>query len=309
MPAWGGFWHADCKLTASKEAFGVQTRFIPETIAQQATQGLDRVRQAIRHASERVGVDFDYLLQKASQESSLDPTAKAKTSSATGLFQFIEQTWLRSVKQHGEKYGLGELASKITIGSDGVARVGDAADRKNILELRKDPTLSACMAAELTKQNCYNLKTKVGGEIGSTELYLAHFLGAGGAANFLEAYRTNPQAKAADFMPTAAKANPSVFYDKSGKPRSLASIYDRFAKKFDGAAPIQVASVVPPEQTLAASFSSDTVISYTPSFTGGLKYDSPSLFSTMLLAQMPVHEWLGEAERKSSDDKREKAAA
>lgn len=286
----------------------MQTRFIPETIAQQATQGLDRVRQAIRHASERVGVDFDYLLQKASQESSLDPTAKAKTSSATGLFQFIEQTWLRSVKQHGEKYGLGELVSKITIGSDGVARVGDAADRKNILELRKDPTLSACMAAELTKQNCDNLKTKVGGEIGSTELYLAHFLGAGGAANFLEAYRTNPQAKAADFMPTAAKANPSVFYNKSGEPRSLASIYDMFAKKFDSAAPIQVASALPAEQAYTTSFSADPVTSYTPSLTSGLKYDSPSLFSTMLLAQMPVHEWYGEPERQQAD-KREKVAA
>lgn len=285
------------------------TNFDPATITQQAVHGLDRVRLAIKQASDKVGVDFDYLLQKATQESSLDPSAKAKSSSATGLFQFIEQTWLRSVKQHGEKYGLGELADKITIGSDGVARVGDHSSRKTILELRKDPSLSACMAAELTKENCQNLQAKVGGDIGSTELYLAHFLGAGGAANFLEAYRANPQAKAADFMLTAAKANPSVFYDKTGEPRSLASIYDRFAKKFDDNGSVLTASATQPEVTdRLLNFTSDNVASnYTPSLTGSLRPDSPSLFSTMLLAQMPVHDWMGEVDRQRN--RQDKVAA
>lgn len=267
-----------------------------ERLINQAVNALDRVKQSIKTASTKVGVDFSYLLNKATQESSLDPTAKAKTSSATGLFQFIDQTWLRMVKQHGEKYGLGELADKISIGSDGVARVADKSSKQEILNLRKDPTLSACMAAELTKANCDSLKSEVGGKIGSTELYLAHFLGAGGAADFLQAYRNNPQGKAADVLPTAAGANQNVFYDKSGEPRSLASIYQMFARKFEGGGNTVVANntTAPTEDSLRnISFNDYTLAdtaSYTPSLVKGFAPQGQSLFSTMLLAQMPLHD-------------------
>src|SRR5437868_1566523 len=68
--------------------------------------GRDRVTAAIQLASARTGVQFDYLLNQARIESSLNPEARARTSSATGLFQFIEQTWLGMVKQHGAAHGL-----------------------------------------------------------------------------------------------------------------------------------------------------------------------------------------------------------
>ena len=72
-----------------------------------------------------------------------------------------------------------------------------------------------------------------GGEVGATELYLAHFLGAGGAASFLNARDENPLTPAADLYPKAARANRGVFYDpKTGKARSLAQVYDFFDKKF-----------------------------------------------------------------------------
>ena len=50
------------------------------------------VRQALAQASRATGVDFAYLVAEASVETSLNPNAKAKTSSAAGLFQFIEST-------------------------------------------------------------------------------------------------------------------------------------------------------------------------------------------------------------------------
>ncbi len=192
-----------------------------------------RVVGYIHKASATSGVEFSYLLRNAVQESGLNPTAKAKTSSATGLYQFVEQTWLRMVKSHGEKYGLSDYADHITIGNDGVARVSDKQARKEILALRRDPEIASHMAAELTKANKTALKNVVGGKIGQTELYLAHFLGANGARNFISTMRSNPNAIAADILPTAASANASVFYDKSGQPQTVAQVYKRFAQKFD----------------------------------------------------------------------------
>jgi len=189
---------------------------------------------AIRTASERTGVKFSYLLNEAMTESSLNPNSKAKTSSATGLYQFVEQTWLKTVKQSGDKHGLGKFADKIQIGADGIARTRTYADRKEILALRKNPQISANMAGELAKSNERVLVRKTGREIGSTELYMAHFLGASGAAKFLNKMHENPNIKAADLLPNAAKANKSIFYDKNtGKARSVSQIYAKFAKKFD----------------------------------------------------------------------------
>ena len=53
--------------------------------------------QAIRQAASETGTDFDYLWRTAKRESGLDPSARASTSSATGLFQFTNQTWLSMV--------------------------------------------------------------------------------------------------------------------------------------------------------------------------------------------------------------------
>jgi hypothetical protein len=265
-----------------------------------ALQGVSSVQsstQAIRQASAKTGVDFAYLLSNASQESGLNPTVKAKSSSATGLFQFVEQTWLRMVKTYGDKYGMADAASRITLGSDGVARVSDPQAKRVILALRNDPKASAEMAAELTKENKVSLEGVVGGKIGSTDLYLAHFLGAGGAADFISAVRSNPNAKAASVVPEAAVANPSVFYDKSGKPRTLAQVYDRFAEKFNGSAASVVASGKT-NTTRASRFVSQVAsahavgASFAASSLGanGFRPDTSMTtpFATMMIAQMDV---------------------
>lgn len=184
---------------------------------------------AIKYASERTGVDFKFLLDKAKTESSFDPNAKAKTSSATGLYQFIDKTWLQMVRDYGAKYGLDKYACAI----DGNCRVDDAAVKKEILALRKDPTISAYMAAEFTKSNEAHLESQIKGEVGKTELYLAHFLGAGAAGKFLKTFENNPNAVAANMLPDEAAANQNVFFDKTGRARTVGEIYKNFARKFD----------------------------------------------------------------------------
>lgn len=205
-------------------------------IVGRATSGngsLGGVEAAIRSAAERTGVDFSYLLEKAAAESGMRTDVTASTSSATGLYQFIDSTWLNTLKEHGADHGLGRYANMIQTRSDGRNFVADPAMRKEIMDLRKDPEVSALMAAEFTRDNKEFLEKNTTGDIGSTELYLAHFLGAGGGAKFLNALRDSPNATAKDLFPQAAAANKGVFYDReSGKPTTLKQIYDRFAAKF-----------------------------------------------------------------------------
>ena len=189
------------------------------------------VGAAIQQAAARTGVDFGYLLGQARIESGFDPNARARTSSATGLFQFIEQTWLATVKQHGDKHGLGWAADAIKQGSNGRYQVADPATRRAILDMRKDPTAASAMAAEFAADNQNYLENRLGRPMESVDLYLAHFLGAGGAAQFLSAHDANPNAPAAGLLPAAARANRSIFYAKNGAPRSFAEIRERFAAK------------------------------------------------------------------------------
>lgn len=268
-----------------------------------------RILTAIKTAANQTGVDFSYLLKKASQESSFDANAKATGSSATGLYQFTKQTWLQMVKNYGGKYGLGTYADHIQMDSNGVAHVSDPTWKQAILNLRKDPIAASEMAGEYDKENQVALEDNVGGKIGATELYLAHFLGASGASNFLNEMRSNPKQAAADVLPTAAASNPHVFYAKDGTPRSLQQIYQHFAQKFDSnsSSTTMVASASP-HATQYASFASiaapATVVASTPlsstgalgggsinpstvtAATNGLRAEGSSLIATMILAQM-----------------------
>lgn len=170
---------------------------------------------AIRAASARVGVDFGYMLRQAELESALDPDARAATSSATGLYQFIDSTWLEMAERYGAKHGL-------------------TGSRAELLDARTDPEMAAAMAAEFAAENRAALEASWGGEVGATELYLAHFLGPRGAAAFLGARDAQPGADAAAHFPAAARANRAVFYDGAGAARSLEAVYERFAAKFEG---------------------------------------------------------------------------
>ncbi|RYE31312.1 MAG: lytic transglycosylase domain-containing protein [Hyphomicrobiales bacterium] len=188
------------------------------------TQPANPVVSAIRQGAERTGAGFDYLLKTAQRESSLEPTAKASTSSATGLFQFIEQTWLSMVKQEGPKQGLSQYANAITE-SGGRLSVPDPAAREKILQLRNDPQVAAVMAGALTQKNRDQLASSLGRQPQAGELYMAHVLGARGASDLIRAAASDPSRVAARDFPDAAGANRSIFYDKAGRARSVQEVY------------------------------------------------------------------------------------
>jgi hypothetical protein len=197
------------------------------------------VQTAIAAASRKTGIDFNYLLGQAQVESGLRADARAATSSATGLYQFIDQSWLGVIKDHGAQHGLGWAADSIRQTASGRYTVRDPAARRAILELRRDPQTAAIMAAEHAADNKAALEERLGRPATGTDLYMAHFLGQGGAAKFLGAMERSPDRAGAALFPAAARANRTIFYAANGQPRSLSEIYSRFAAKLDkGAAAV-----------------------------------------------------------------------
>ncbi|WP_420478201.1 transglycosylase SLT domain-containing protein [Brevundimonas sp. FT23028] len=216
------------------------------------------VEAAIRRASSATGVDADFLVRTARRESAMNPSARAPTSSAAGLFQFIEQTWLATVKQHGAKHGYGQYADLIYRGSDGRWRVEGSA-RNVVLDLRFDPQAASTMAAELTASNAAYLRGRTGREPGAGDLYAAHFLGPAGAAQLMEAMDRRPGSSAAALFPEAAAANRSIFY-RDGRPATVAEVHANLQRSAGDGAPAAGAgeggTVTPPlserDQMLAA---------------------------------------------------------
>lgn len=189
-----------------------------------------RVVAAVRNASAVTGTRFDTLMASAALESGLDSTAKASTSSASGLFQFTEQTWLSTVRQFGAAHGLPVDAASI-ITQNGQLTVADPAEKQRILALRFDPSISATMAGDHLRSLASNLTASIGHPPDAAETYLAHFLGGAGATHMLHAAQANPNQPAAEVLPEAARANPAVFTTADGSPRTAAQFVQRIRNR------------------------------------------------------------------------------
>src|SRR6202521_5043462 len=205
-----------------------------------ATAGVDpsraRIASAIKQAANSTGTSFEYLLATAKMESDFNPKAGASTSSARGLYQFIDQTWLGTVKEAGAQLGYGKYADAITKSSSGSYSVGDPAARAAIMKLRDDPAAASSMAAVLTQSNSFKLTGKIGRRPTDAELYMAHFMGVGGAAKLISNAEDNPNASGARLFPNAAAANRPIFYDHSGRARSVSEVYSVLSTRYASAA-------------------------------------------------------------------------
>jgi hypothetical protein len=203
-----------------------------------AVQGIRAiVEQAIERASKATGVDFGFLMKTAGRESSFNPRAQASTSSAAGLFQFVEQTWLSTLKQHGAKHGYARYADLIAKGSDGRYRVSGGEARRAVMDLRLDPHAASLMAGELTSDHAAYLKGRVGRSPTAGELYVAHFLGPQGSARLIKAVESQPGAAAASLFPDAARSNRSIFY-RDGKARTVGEVYANLTRTGGAQQPI-----------------------------------------------------------------------
>ncbi|WP_027172072.1 transglycosylase SLT domain-containing protein [Methylobacterium sp. 10] len=180
--------------------------------------------QKIVRAAQAVQTDPVLLMAVADKESSFITEVQAKTSSATGLFQFIERTWLGVVRDFGPKYGLTQEAALVVSGDNGKPSVADAAERTRILELRRDPYLAALMAGEMLKRDAARISLRIGRELTLGEVYLAHFLGPDDAEEFLASVVDKPKSAAAQMLPGPARANRTIFFAAQRGRRKAASL-------------------------------------------------------------------------------------
>jgi len=197
---------------------------------------------ALKNAAAATGSDFHYLLGTAMRESSLKTNAQSATSSAAGLFQFVDQTWLGLVKEHGAQHGLGGYANAITRDADGRFHA-DPAQKQSILALKKDPQLAALMAGEYAKSTQGQLKATLGRDVCGGELYAAHFLGPDAACKLIRLAGSDPSTSAAAQFPQAASANKSVFFHADGAAKSVREVYDWAMRQPGDAGTVRVATL------------------------------------------------------------------
>jgi hypothetical protein len=191
---------------------------------------------AIRLGSRRTGMDFSFLMELAATESSFDPASIAPKTSAAGLYQFKDETWLEAVRNYGKKYGMEVYAEQVEEYTDHAGkkrlRIPDPVIQAYVLALRHNPRVSALLAAEYVKHNGKRLTNTLDLEPGHTELYLTHFFGTTGAISFLKTLYEHPDRIADEVFPVAARTNQAIFHPKSRKPRTIAEIYKMFQQKF-----------------------------------------------------------------------------
>lgn len=193
----------------------------PQTRSERTPAAPEEIHNFINSAAQRLGVNPEYLTNLAYAESSFDPNAQASSSSAGGLFQFIDSTWIATVRKHGEIAGID--ASNMT--------------RNQLLSLKFDPRINSLMGAAYAADNQRELEGLLDREIRPADLYAMHFLGRTGGKNFIANYEAEPNAIAANLVGSrVANANESIFYrggDRS-KPRTMAEVYSLLGFKVNG---------------------------------------------------------------------------
>jgi hypothetical protein len=251
------------------------------------------VNDAIQGAATKTGASFDYLLAAAQAESGLNPQAASPTSSALGLYQFIDQTWLATLKRAGPSLGYGKYADAIVQNASGRFDVPDAAMRRDVMALRYDPAANAAMAGALTRDNAAALAAGLGRKPSDGELYIAHVLGSAGAVKLTGLAVTNPGTPAAALFPAAAEANRSVFYNQKGGARSVLDVYGELVGRYDGARTTSGAASAASSTSPAASATSlgatiAAAFNLTPNPTARSTAAAPATKVAPATATMPV---------------------
>ena len=276
-------------------------------IAAAATGGAAQVQGAVKRASASTGAGFEFLMKMAARESGFDPNAQAKTSSAAGLFQFIEQTWFSTVKKYGAEHGLGAAANAISQNANGRYEVSDPAAREKILNMRFNAEAASAMAGELANENKSMLEGRLGRAASSADLYTAHFLGPAGAVKLLSAASS---VKAADLLPQAAAANRNVFYD-GVRAKSVGEVVALIAKSMGAGS----GGAVPPASDAPMLAQSQSARDFSPvrnyvhqiveAFTSPARKAPPSTFSPTALAVLDALDATSLREKREDRDETE----
>jgi hypothetical protein len=146
----------------------------------------------------------------AAHESGLNPNAKNAEGSASGLYQYISQTWNSKIQQFAGGYNISPSSSPFDIKASTI--VAGAS-------VKEDTSIMGSIQSPVTY----------------LDLYLTHFLGSGGGPSFMRHMLENPSANAVNSFPEQAQWNPEFFYQNS-QPLSFKGVYETIGASFDTAA-------------------------------------------------------------------------
>lgn len=156
----------------------------------------DGIKSDIAKYAKEAGLDPNKMMMMAAMESSMNPNAKAKKGTASGLMQFLNETWDEQMGKHGGRYGLnndrGDVRSQVILGG------------------------------EYMKSKANSLRKAAGRDLEFVDEYMGHFFGQGGASRML---RANPNASAASILPKSVANNREIFYDGT-RPRTVSEVRD-----------------------------------------------------------------------------------
>ncbi|WP_421792106.1 hypothetical protein [Hyphobacterium sp.] len=257
----------------------------------------DSTHALIARASQETGADFDFMVRTAARESNFDANARATTSSAAGMYQFLDQTWLAMVNRHGAQHGMAMEASQIEQNAQGRYTVADPAERQRILDLRFNAGLAARMAGELAAENASILQSRIGRQPTSGELYAAHFLGASGASQLINTASETPGMRASELFPAAAAANRNVFFD-AGRARSAQEVLAGLTRETPVSAPHTVPDAPSPPSRL--EFNRPVSAQAQAFFTRGLGITGDGTLSPEVVAILASLEAPGSRDRNES---------
>jgi hypothetical protein len=147
------------------------------------------------------------------------------------MFQFNEDAWLDAIRIYGPKHGLTGYASLLKLEDDGTTAVSDRA-RRRVLDLRRDVSVSAAMAAETMVGERGQLEDDLGLPTRPADLYFRHLLGPVGSRRFLPAVAATPSLSSDQFLGRIARGNPIIFY-RDGNPLSIGEAYANVAAMLD----------------------------------------------------------------------------
>lgn len=195
------------KTTGDKVTISTGTGGKVEDVPPSKGDGWQANKDTIITAAKMSGVDPKLLANMIGIESSFRPSVVNPTTKATGLGQFLPSSWKYITEKYGKKYGITPRTSAL------------------------DPRANSLMTAEYIKENANIIRKNLGREVTQLDSYLAHFLGGGGASNFLKA---NPNDLASEVAPAAAKSNKSIFFKNPGAmsgPNTVKEVLNLFDKK------------------------------------------------------------------------------
>jgi hypothetical protein len=205
----------------------------------------------LHHAARRHGVEPSLLIAMAWRESRFDPLAVNPQSSARGLMQFTEATWLETVRDYGAAHGLAQEAAVLrTDPRTGTISAPDTRELRHLLTMRFDPQLSAALAAARMAAARTTLEAGLARAVTASDLYAVHLLGMGGARRFLAAHGGQ---RAADVVgPQVAGRNRGVFFDRDGRALDVAEVRDAITRS-TAVSPVVLTSPVPARMELASA--------------------------------------------------------